>query len=587
MDKVYNNSFDEIQEAIRGLKLARYAPGNYIKEKYLDPMHPDSKKYEDLKSTSLPLIGIVRTSLLKRMESSIAAFADSVDRYLKGYKEFKKILASGIVPIGKEFHDEIYKKISSDLDDYDDGISTISSQYDIEAFDVEAWKADMAHDVNVFASIKGNLVDKRDFTKYDDKLHKLRDLVLDMRGEKILIFTESAVTARYAHAYLEGTVGKATDVRIEEIDSQKGSGEKNSVVRRFDPKNNNASAKETENQIDMLVSTDVLSEGVNLQSGRIVINYDFHWNPVRLIQRVGRVDRIGTEHEIIEIVNFLPTSEIEQELSLRDRVASKIETIRQIIGHDQKILETTEPIDDRGVADIYDGEEDVLDGEEDGFLDTETESEREADAIRKDKAELSRIQEIPFGIRSSSGNGKLLIACEAQEETINDNGDVISKRLFRKHYEVTENQCKRMFPLSFLKQVGDNASTIPAGEDPEYNRMVALAWGEFGRDTKNSAAKTRLLKHQNYFEGKLKRITGDPILGRKAMGLFPFIRGRMVINLQPYRKLAELAREIDADACIGDEDIVSKLEAIRKDYGITYSKMIRKPRILYSMMVSG
>ena len=277
----------------------------------------------------------------------------------------------------------------------------------------------MAHDVNVFASIKGNLVDKRDFTKYDDKLHKLRDLVLDMRGEKILIFTESAVTARYVHAYLEGTVGKATDVRIEEIDSQKGSGEKNSVVRRFDPKNNNASAKETENQIDMLVSTDVLSEGVNLQSGRIVINYDFHWNPVRLIQRVGRVDRIGTEHEIIEIVNFLPTSEIEQELSLRDRVASKIETIRQIIGHDQKILETTEPIDDRGVADIYDSEEDVLDGEEDGFLDTETESRERG---RRDQGrqggtladtrntvwhkELIRQREAPDSVRGTGGNNQ-------------------------------------------------------------------------------------------------------------------------------------------------------------------------------------
>ena len=131
VNKVYNNSFDEIQDAIRKLKLARYAPGNYIREEYLEPTHPEYKKYQDLMSTTLPLIGIVRTSLLKRMESSIAAFADSVERYLKGYKEFKRILTNGVVPVGKEFHDEIYKKISSDQDDYDDSdLSRIESQYE-------------------------------------------------------------------------------------------------------------------------------------------------------------------------------------------------------------------------------------------------------------------------------------------------------------------------------------------------------------------------------------------------------------------------------------------------------------------------
>ena len=583
VNKVYNNSFDEIQGAISNLKLARYAPGNYIKEEYLDPTHPDYKKYDELKSTSLPLIGIVRTSLLKRMESSIAAFADSVDRYLNGYKEFKRILSSGKVPIGKEFHDEIYKKISADVE-YDDAIDEIASQYDIEAFDVETWKSDMADDVNVFASIRGNLVGKDEFTKHDDKLHKLEDLVRSMKGEKILIFTESAVTAQYIHRYLASTVGKSDGIRMEEIDSKKGGAEKNSVVGRFDPKNNKEIAREGDAEIDVLVSTDVLSEGVNLQSGRVVINYDFHWNPVRLIQRVGRVDRIGTEHDTIEIVNFLPTSEMEKEFPLRDRVASKINTIRQIIGHDQKILEATEHIDDRGVADIYDSDEGVLD-EDDGFLDVETESERQADAIREDDAELLRIRDMPFGVRSSAGAGKLLIACEAQEEVTDSKGSVISTRPFRKHYEVVGNHCKRIFPLSFLKQAGENASAVLGSESPEYDSLVALAWKEFSKDAKNSAAKTRMLKHQRYFEGKLKRIAGDPVLGMRAKGLLPFVQDRMVINLQPYRKLAELSREIDADTGMDDEGIVSKLEAIRKDYGVTYSKSVRKPRILYSMMV--
>ena len=584
VDRVYNNSFDEIQKAIGMLKLARYAPGNYIKETYLDTTHPEHKKYSDLRKTSLPLIGIVKTSLLKRMESSIAAFADSVDKYLKGYKEFKILLTDGVVPIGKEFHDEIYKKISSDLDDYDNiNLAEIKSQYDIRAFDVEKWKADMTHDINVFASIRGNLVEKSKFTMYDDKLHKLHDLILSMKGEKMLIFTESAVTARYIYGYLKQTNG----TKMEEIDSKKGSAAKNALVRRFDPKNNNATDKERSNEIDVLISTDVLSEGVNLQSGRIVINYDFHWNPVRLIQRVGRVDRIGTEHETIDIINFLPTTRIEQELSLRDRVASKIKTIREIIGHDQRILEATEVIDDDGVASIYDSEEDVFDVEDVGILDTETDSERQADAIRDDDIEFSRIRDMPFGIRSSAGNGKLLIACEAEDETIDNDGNVVSRRLFRKHYEVVGNRCRKIFPLSFLNQAGTSASHVTSGVTPEYDKMVAIAWREFGRDLKNSAAKSRPLKHQKYFEVKLKRMAEDPALRRRAASLLPFVLGRMMINHQPYRKLAEISREIDKDTSIDDQEVLVRLEAIRRDYQITYRKIIRKPRILYSVMVSG
>ena len=250
---------------------------------------------------------------------------------------------------------------------------------------------------------------------------------------------------------------------MEEIDSQKGSGEKNSVVRRFDPKNNDASDREKAREIDVLISTDVLSEGVNLQSGRVVINYDFHWNPVRLIQRVGRVDRIGTEHETIDIFNFLPTARIETELSLKERVGSKIRTIREIIGHDQKILEATEVIDEKRVEDIYDSDEAVFDSEDGGILDTETESERQADAIREDSAELRRIEEMPFGIRSSPGRGKLLIACEADDETVDECGKVVSRRPFRKHYEVDGDRCRRIFPLSFLKQVGASAGSLSAG----------------------------------------------------------------------------------------------------------------------------
>ena len=581
VDKVYNNSFEDIQNAIERLKLARYNPGDYILEEYLDETHPEYKKYSGLKRSSQPLIGIVRTSLLKRMESSIAAFAESVERYRNGYKEFRMLLERGTVPIGKEFHDEIYRKITSDTDE-GERLEGIRSMYDIRAFDVDRWKVDMQHDTGLFNSIRGSLVDKGDYPKYDDKLHKLHKLVGQMRSEKILIFTESSATARYIHANLGASLGGRNAAQI---DSALGNKEKNMAVKRFDPKNNNERVARRD-EIGVLISTDVLSEGVNMQAGRVVINYDFHWNPVRLIQRVGRIDRIGSEHETIDIINFLPTTKIEREISLRDKVASKIETIRRIIGHDQKILESTEAIDSDAVSDIYGGDERVLDSGDDGLLDTDTESETRADEIRRNEGELARIEGMPFGIRSSAGSGRLLIACEANEELVRDGGEIVAARSFRRHYEVTEDRCRRIFPLHFLKKLGDHARDAPSEPGPEYNGMVRTAWNAFDRDSKNFAAHKRHLKYQRYFDDKLVRIT-DPELKVRARRLLPFIRGRMLTNHQPYRKISALAKEMDRDARADDGMMVSGLESIRQNHGHEYARRIGKPRILYSMTVDG
>ena len=142
-----------------------------------------------------------------------------------------------------------------------------------------------------------------------------------------------------------------------------------------------------------------------------------------------------------------------------------------------------------------------------------------------------------------------------------------------------------MFPLAFLRQLGKHARDSPSGEDGSYNDMVKAAWGEFGRDSKNFAAQIRQLKYQQYFDDKLKRMADAPALGRRAKRLMPFVRGRMMINRQPYQKLAALGREIDGNLDMGGEAILSRLEAIRGNYGAEYKRLVSRPRILYSVMV--
>ena len=591
VDKVYNDSFEMIQEAIEKLTLSRFAPGNYIKKEYLDDSNPDHRKYMDLNSTTKSLVGMVRTVLLKRMESSIKAFATSVKHYQDGYKEFRKQLDRGKVPIGKNFHDEIYKKIAYDGENYDDeeyeqNIANISSQYDIKAFDVELWKKDIAEDINRFSSIKGNLVSESEYVKYDDKLHTLVNLVNGMDEEKILIFSESAVTAEYIYKYMEKNLNPAR--RIAQIDSRRRNGEKNSLIGRFDPKNNKANIPKSK-EIDVLISTDVLSEGVNLQAGKTVINYDFHWNPIKLIQRIGRIDRIGTEHEVVDVINFLPTAKIEEGLLLKSRVAKKIDTISRIIGIDQQILESTEVLDPKGVLDIYTGNEDVLDLEIGSIINVdESKSEQDADEIKKDKIRRKHIEQMPFGIRSVSGAGKLLISCEAEEIVVDQNGYKISERPFKRYYEVTKDGITQILQSSFLSQLSKNQGNISGDEDSTYNEFVATTWKKFNRDMKNSEARQTLHKHQQYFEKKLNRMSEKLDIRSNIIVLLSFVKQRMLTNYQPYRKLAELSKKIDTDPNMDDEMIIIKaLERIRDQYGgVKYEKIISKPRILYSMMVT-
>jgi len=592
VDKVYNRSFESMYEAIKDLKLARYAPGNYVKDEYLDPTHPEHKKYSELASTTKPLVGIVRASLLKRMESSVAAFADSVDKYLAGHIEFRNILDRGTVPVGKEFQEEIYKRISSD--DYDDEVdlSTITSQYDISAFNVDKWKADMRRDSNLFAAIRGYLPAANSYTENDDKLHKFREILAGMPSEKILVFTESAVTAKYIYAYLTADKKGRIDRSVAQIDSKQKAKDKHSTVQRFDPKNNGYPDMPKSEEIDVLVSTDVLSEGVNLQAGRVVINYDFHWNPVKLIQRVGRIDRIGSEHEIVDIINFLPTTKIEERLSLKERVAAKITLIRSIMGGDQKILEAAEEFNAEAISAIYAGDEDVLEPSMDeskvgDVLNTETESEIEADRIRKDGAELARIRAMPFGMRAASGEGALLIACEAEESIIDGRGNTVSERKFRRHYRVSSDGCKRVWALSFLNQLGRHAGELRVGEPESYDDLVGVAWNEFDRDVRNRQAGTKLYKHQKYFDGELRRMMGNDLLAARATKLMHFVRQRMLPNHQPYRALVSLRKRLTLDAAADDHIMVSALEELREKHGEVYNMEIRRPRILYSLMVDG
>ncbi len=580
-EKTYDGKFREIELLIESLKLARYVPGNYIKDDWKD-VEPYSK-LRDLTS----LGGIVTVSLLKRMESSIKAFDSSIDRYKKGNEWFLGQLGEGKVSVGKNFREIIKKLVDNDSDNMEienelmAEMSGMTSEYNSQAFKMDEWERDVYEDVKKFGQIT-KLLEGSEFTTRDDKLHKLLDLI-NKKQEKLLIFTESSVTAKYVFEYVKANMNNERE--IEQLDSDKKKKIIEDAVIRFAPKFNGGDNIRPEDEIDILISTDVLAEGLNLQAGRIVINYDFHWNPVRLIQRVGRIDRIGSDHEFIEVYNFLTTPLVDKSLGLRERVRKRIDAIRDILGTSSQVLEDTEPPDADDVCDMYDGKESILDPKIGGILDpVETEAEKMAEEIRKNERIREQYENLPYGIRSSVGSAKLLVACSADD--ILEGTQVMQAQAtkFKKYYEVTENGIKRIRQSSFMTQIV-TASKKPQIKEPKnYDEFITKAWNQFHEDSRDSMRYVSIHKYQKHFDSELKRIR-DKHLQRRVLEMRRFVKSRMLQSKHPYRELVKLRHKAKKED-MSKEQILSALEEIHKKFGnIYFKKIIKKPQILYSMMV--
>ncbi len=362
--KTYGKMLDRLESAFARhnplFTLAMYYPLHWYigPDKEIDPFEENRQKQ---------VVGLIRTNFLKRFESSVAAFEISCHRLLQKLLAFMKVhceednvskrsldrwLAENdnVLDYGIARQLEIWGEPEKDVEDEDvvpqellDKVVRLDrSEYDVEGMIRETY-ADLNQIIRFLAEAK------KFKPKHDDKLQKLIRLLKskDMQGQKVLIFTEFAHTARY----LKTCLCEAEIEGVEQVDS---STKRNraEVIRQFSPYYNGVTISELEaqnlNQIRVLISTDVLSEGLNLQDASRLINYDIHWNPVRLMQRIGRVDRRMNpdiekklEKDLPELAasrgkvlfwNFLPPDELNKILSLYQKVTQKTLMISETVG---------------------------------------------------------------------------------------------------------------------------------------------------------------------------------------------------------------------------------------------------------------
>ncbi len=404
IDETYKGLYQEIRHRLGGpagiqarnedeLYYARYGLWNYVSKK-----KQKVEPYKSLHSAGINLRGLMRSMLFKRFESSVYAFRETIRRISRVHANFLEALERGFVPAGEEAQELLGKELSWEEQDLADALAQVSEKYDIEDFNADALKADIEHDLVILREIHDLVSEERIPPGEDAKLQKLLATMKhpDFRKGKLLIFTQYADTAYYLGEHM-GDLGRRKEVIYS---SQK---RKMDIVGRFSPKFNPQYApKNKKDEIDTLVATDILAEGLNLQDCDKIINYDLHWNPVKLIQRFGRIDRIGTEFDEISGCNFLPETALDRHLGLTGILRGRIQEIHDTIGEDAQILDETERLNELALYAIYEEKGDQLGlfEEEDQEADL-NELEEKLRAMKRDEEdEYKRIVELRDGIRS-------------------------------------------------------------------------------------------------------------------------------------------------------------------------------------------
>lgn len=391
----------DVVDAINALKLPRYGLGNYVAARPGEPPTPaEARQLQDLSRAGKRLMGFCRTNLFKRLESSGHAFVQSISRHiLRNYVFLHAIENSLPLPIGTQnaemldarFYDddaEAASVVGSLFDDEDDDTKVApeialrsENDYQRRAAEVYAdyatqykkrfkWlrsslfsksrQADLGKDLRADAqSLLAILESCGDWQpERDAKLAALINLLTKKHaGDKVLVFTQFADTARYLGAQLRARGVEQTAIATGDAPNP------TELVHRFSPASNNKQDQiNPGEELRVLIATDVLSEGQNLQDCSVILNFDLPWAIIRLIQRAGRVDRIGQRAEQILCYSFLPADGVERIIRLRARVRQRLQENAEVVGTDEAFFE-----DDRNnqsVLDLYHEKSGILDDDD-------------------------------------------------------------------------------------------------------------------------------------------------------------------------------------------------------------------------------
>lgn len=607
-----------VVDTIDNLSLPRYGLGNYLKpnaEQLADS--EESRILEDLSRAGKRLLGYCRTNLFKRLESSGEAFIESLDRHILRNYIFQYALEHNLpLPVGTQdattldpaFKDADKISMQAEIDsegettEPDDAADSTGeftvAQYNQRAHDIyqiyrtkfasrfrwirpSLFRKSLSKDLEKDSADLIEILKKNGRWKPegDRKLSTLLDLVTKKHpNDKLLVFTQFADTVRYLTTQLEkrkirSTAGASGDI-----------GDPTETAWRFSPKSNEKTYP-PDQELRVLISTDVLSEGQNLQDCHIVVNYDLPWAIIRLVQRAGRVDRIGQEHPEILCYSFLPAEGVDEIIKLRSRVRQRLQENGEVIGTDEEFFEDEQA--NQQIRDLYAEKPEVLNDDSEGDVDLGSEAfQIWDDATKNNKALAKRIEDLPDVVFSTKPHqdtpekpaGVLVYARTSESADalawIDQYGNIVSRS-----------------QLAILHAAACDPDTPTLPRHPNHHALVKRAVEDIVQESKalgSSLGPKYGARYKTYM-----RLKGYYDLLRDTAPMFiPEALPRVLdAIIDPHHKLLETARDTlnrQFKADISDEDLAAlaiNLLADNRLYKVEESDEMTdaEPRIICSM----
>ncbi len=356
-------SYDRLNDEIGGYKLSLFAPSRYVKEEFKplyqthagDPFsQADREKF---------LVGMMKVNFLKRLESSVKSFEITMERTVAKMESLEQKIrnfqaAPAQSPESSQFE---FENVEPQDEELGEALQVGGRfKYELKHLKLDAWLKDLQRDKQQLSLLHDNAmavtVDR------DAKLRELKQRIerkvknpttnkLGQPNKKVLVFTAFADTAEYLFDAVCSWAQKDLGVHIALISgggdnrATFGKTDYNQILTNFSPrakKRDKMPSMPQTGEIDLLIATDCISEGQNLQDCDFLINYDIHWNPVRIIQRFGRIDRIGTVNNAVQLVNFWPTQDLEKYVNLKNRVEARMALVDIAATFEDNILKTDE-----------------------------------------------------------------------------------------------------------------------------------------------------------------------------------------------------------------------------------------------------
>ncbi|MCZ7623400.1 MAG: SWF/SNF helicase family protein [Candidatus Kuenenia sp.] len=593
---------DTVVDTINSLNLPRYGLGNYLDKKTtLKPTKEETVIQDNLSHAGRRLMGFCRTNLFKRLESSGYSFLVSLSRHiLRNYIYVYALENNLLLPIGAqeanmldEFLDDV------DFDNAGTNEGTMKILLDEEGYYAQAKKIYTLYETNYHNrfdwirsgffenTLKNILINDskeilkilkigKDWNPADDRrLNALYDLCANKYPKgKLLIFTQFSDTAYYLHDELKKR-------NVHQIECVTGDSEDpTTFAYRFSPVSNNK--KEIANardEIRVLITTDVLSEGQNLQDGHIIVNYDLPWAIIRLIQRAGRVDRIGQKSDKILCYSFLPEDGIEKIIKLRGRLGKRIKENAEVVGSDEVFFDG-DPV---RIHDFYNEKQGILDEEDDTEVDLASYAYQIwKNATDADPTLKKTIPDLPHVIYATKSlkheDEKIDDGVVVYTRTADDNDVLIW--VDRKGEIITQSQ------LVILRAAECNPDTTPLFKLDNHHKLVekgiehiiqveSTIGGQLGK--KSSARYRTYMRLNRHYEEYKGTLFVNDAMKRAIDDIYKF----------PLKEFARETLNRQLKAGISDEDLANLVVSLRDEDKLCNTKeeekTYKEPQIICSL----